>query len=99
MAEAVDNNIPNGIQVTAKWEWTTSNAAGRWSNPQQGIKPKRVHGPTNSAVPNDDGHGVWFSKLKIRGHGKSLVVRYESEDGKDFHILGWAIPFTADTVA
>ena len=94
-----DGLVSHGVQVTAKWEWTDSVDAGRWSNPQQGIKPPRVHGPTNESSPNDDGHTIWFTKLKIRGHGKSLSIRYESEDGKDFQILGWAIPFTADTVA
>ena len=96
---STDDITDHGVIVTAKWEWTISSDAGRWSNPQQVIKPKRVHGPTNSDNPSDDGHGIAFSKLKIRGQGKSLILRYESEDGKDFHILGWAIPFTADSVA
>ncbi len=94
-----DKTTSHGIQITAKWEWTTRDTAGRWSNPQQGIKPKRVHAPDQSDTPNNDGHGIRFSKLKIRGHGKSLVIRFESEDGKDFQLLGWSIPFTADTVA
>jgi len=94
-----DNTTAHGVQVTAKWEWTTRESAGRWSNPQQGIKPKRVHGPTSSERPNDDGHGIRFSKLKIRGQGKSLSIRYESEDGKDFQILGWSIPFTAESTS
>lgn len=94
-----DKTTSHGIQITAKWEWTTSSSAGRWSNPQQGIKPKRVHGPDNADTPSNDGHGVLFSKLKIRGQGKSLVIRFESESGKDFQLLGWSIPFTADTTA
>lgn len=93
-----DKTTAHGITVQAKWEWTTRDSAGRWSNPQQGIKPKRVHGPDLQDEPSNDGHGIVFSKLKIRGQGKSLVIRYESEDGKDFQILGWSIPFTADTV-
>lgn len=95
----IDDTTEHGILITAKWEWTTRESAGRWSNPQQGIKPKRVHGPDQSATPRDDGHGIVFSKLKIRGQGKSLVVRFESQDGKDFQLLGWSIPFTAETVA
>jgi len=90
-----DFTTPHGILITSKWGWTTNDETGRWSNPQQGIKPKRVHAPTNAANPNNDGHGVRHSKLKIRGKGRCLVLRFESEDGKDFQLLGWAVPFTA----
>ena len=89
----------HGVQITAKWEWTTKVGSGRWSNPQQGIKPMRVHGPTSPTTPFDQDRRVWFSKLKIRGQGKSLVLRFESEQGKDFQIFGWQVPFTAETVA
>ncbi len=101
MADSVaeDKTTGHSALLVAKWEWTTNADAGRWSNSQQAIKPKRVHGPTSAGDPNNDGHEIWFSKLKIRGAGKALVLRYESEDGKDFQIVGWAIPFTADSVA
>ena len=92
-----DFTTPHGIIITGKWEWTSNADTGRWTNPQQGIKPKRVFAPTNEANPNNDGHEIRSSKLKMRGNGKSLVIRYESEDGKDFQLFGWAIPFTADT--
>jgi hypothetical protein len=87
----------HGIIVTAKWEWTGAESAGRWSRPQQAIKPKRFYIPQDQNNPNSDGHEVLFSKLKIRGHGKALTIRFESEDGKDFHILGWAVPGTSET--
>lgn len=93
-----DDSVEHGVLITAKWEWTNGIGAGRWTNPQQGIKPKRAFIPTIDGEPFNDFHGIWFSKLKIRGHGKSLVLRFESEDGKDFQIMGWSIPFTADTV-
>ena len=96
---ATDDTVTHGIQITAKWAWTTSIDAGRWSNPQQGIKPKRVHGPTNQTRTSEDGHGIRQSKLKIRGQGEALAIRFESEDGKDFQLLGWAIPFTAESTA
>ncbi len=88
----------HGIQITGKWGWTTDVLTGRWTNPQQGIKPTRYTIPSDPDNPNDDGHGIRVSKLKIRGHGRALVVRFESEEGKDFQLLGWSIPFTAETV-
>lgn len=94
----IDDTTEHGCLITGKWEWTSKNTAGRWSNPQQGIKMPRVWGADQENKPRDTGHDIWMSKLKIRGQGKSLSIRFESEDGKDFQLLGWSIPFTADTV-
>lgn len=96
-SKALDPFITHGVQVQAKWEWTEKESAGRWSRSQQAIKPKRYYIPEDSNDPNNSGHSVLFSKLKIRGHGKALTLRFESEDGKDFHILGWAVPGTSET--
>lgn len=90
---AADLTVSHGIKVTAKWDWTTSNSTGRWTTPQQGIKPRRVFVPTDPNDPYNDGFGVLKSRLLIRGKGESLVIRFQSEDGKDFQILGWSIPF------
>ena len=34
---------------------------------------------------------VITSRVKIRGHGRSMRVKYESEQGKDFLLLGWGM--------
>lgn len=81
--------------VTAKWEWTDREAAERWSNPQQAYKKQRVFFAGGGDESKEDGHPVVHTKLKIRGKGKALTIRFESEDGKDFQLLGFAIPFTA----
>ena len=91
-----DGDLPRGVLLTARWEWAENSSTGRFSNPQQAIKPKRVHGPDNESKPNYDGFGVGFTRLKIRGHGKSLVLRYTSETGKDFRLLGWSLPFLGE---
>lgn len=96
-SSSLDDTVKHGIQVTAKWGWTYLDTTNRWSNPQQGIKPNRLFVPTDEAKPFDDGFGVKHSKLKIRGRGKSLVIRFDSEQGKDFQLLGWSIPFIAET--
>lgn len=93
---ADDKITDHGVQLTAKWDWTTSNSTGRWSAPQQAIRPRRYFIPSDSTDTRNDGFGIWKSKLKIRGKGEALVLRFESETGKDFQLLGWAIPFTVE---
>lgn len=34
---------------------------------------------------------VITSRLKVRGTGRSVRIRYESEEGKDFLLLGWGV--------
>lgn len=34
---------------------------------------------------------VVVSRLKTRGRGRSMRIRYESEEGKDFHLLGYEV--------
>ena len=99
MADTTNDDLTteHGALVTAKWDWTTSDTTSRWSRPQQAIKRRRYHIPTSSTDPYNDGFGVLRSRLKIRGKGESLVIRFESEEGKDFQILGWSVPYQVET--
>ena len=45
----------------------------------------------------NNGFPVVVTKNKIRGAGKALRIRFESESGKDFDFLGWAIAFSGNT--
>ena len=87
--------LNQSARFQAKWEWSSDSRSGRWSNQQQAIKPMRVAGPSDEL--NADYQEVRQSKLKVRGQGSSLSVRYESEEGKDFSIFGWSIPYTGKT--
>lgn len=80
----------SSVFLTGKWEWTTSSANGRWSKPQQVVKPLRA---------SEVGQDALSSKLKMRGQGKSLVLSYESSERLEpFHILGYSVPYTAGSV-
>ena len=94
---ADDPFVDHGVQVQIKYEWTEKEDAGRWSRPQQGIKKQRYSIPSDPNNPNNDGHGIRVTKLKARGHGRSMVLRFESEEGKDFQIAGWAVPISVET--
>lgn len=43
-----------------------------------------------------DGYLVAISKNKVRGKGRTLQIRFESEEGKDFQLLGWGIEISKE---
>lgn len=99
MADTVEDDLTteHGVQVIGKWDWTTKASTNRWTRPQQGIQPRRSYIPGSATTPRDDGFGILRSRRKLRGKGDALVVRFESETGKDFQLIGWTIPFTGET--
>lgn len=62
------------------WDFTNSNSSGKWSTSQQ------VY--STALFPSRD---VRHRRLKIRGKGKALQLKFESESGKPFSIIGWSI--------
>lgn len=52
---------------------------------------------TNAGSEDDYPFEVIETKSKVRGNGKALVLRWESTTGKDFELLGWALPFEMTT--
>jgi hypothetical protein len=92
---ADDLTTDHGAQMTGKWAWTIDTDTGRWTRPQQAIKSNRQRLAVKDRVT--DNHGVLRTRLKVRGKGDCLVVRYESEEGKDFQLLGYAIPYSIET--
>jgi len=82
--------------LSSKFDWAVSAVAGKWSSPQQSfayqtsIYDKFI---TEDAYPFE----VIDTRLRIRGTGRVLSLRYESEEGKDFNLLGFSIPIVAQT--
>lgn len=89
-----DKTTNHSCLVTARWEWTDDVKAGRSSEQQQVYKRQRVVIPDDVNDPFNDGFPVVMTKLKLRGKGKALQLKFESEPGKDFVLYGWSIPFT-----
>lgn len=77
--------LSNGqAYVQGVWDYSIDKATGRWSMRQQ------VY------FLDDDGHKHFARKVKIRGHGKALQIRIESQSGKAFEINGWTLYVTAN---
>lgn len=87
-------DFPSSCQMFAKWDWTNTATANRWSDSQQVYRFLRNFVP--AIGPFDYSFDVIETKNKVRGKGKSVALRFESEEGKDFQLLGWAINYTAE---
>lgn len=67
------------------FDWTTSSNTGKWSTPQQ------IY---NSGLLN---RSINFRRLKARGKGRAHQMRFYSESGKPFTIIGWSIKATGNS--
>lgn len=90
-------DYPSSCLLTTKWEWTDGDQSNRWSSAQQAYKIKRQLLPDTNDLSYDDGVPVVVTKNRVRGKGHSLRYRYESEEGKDFNLLGWATQLSGET--
>ncbi len=80
-------DFPSGCILTVKWDLSVDSS--RWSSPNQLYKlahPIFVN-PNNLtfSYPYD----TIVCRTKIRGKGRVLRMRFESEQGKDFYLIGW----------
>lgn len=79
---------PSSLKVSSFWDFKSS--ASSVAQQAYRLKHPVVVDESNLSTftyPTD----VVHTRLKLRGRGKSVKFRFESEEGKDFHLLGWAI--------
>jgi hypothetical protein len=93
LALEIDN--PSSCLVQAQWNWTDSANSGKWGNQFQAYKLLRNYIPSGASDPFDYGDSVIVTKNKLRGSGKTISLKIQSEAGKDMQILGWGVLATA----
>ena len=78
---------PSGLTVSSSWDFNDN-----FSTPQQLYRKKFpvVVDPNNLNEYNYP-EDVITSRVKVRGTGRSMRLRYESEQGKDFQLIGWGM--------
>ena len=85
-----------GCMLTGKFDFAIANTSAKWSTPQEAFKYSTLR--FNKTVNElSYPYSVVDTRLRVRGSGKVLVYRYESEAGKDFELIGRVTPFTAET--
>jgi hypothetical protein len=82
-------DYPSSCILTAKWDLSGDNS--RWSNPSQ------IYRILNYPVADPDDLTFFYPydtivcRTKIRGKGRVMRLKFESETGKDFYLIGWEI--------
>jgi hypothetical protein len=74
-----DSGDDPSCYVQSIWDYAETGDTGKWSSKQQ------VY---NSNLTD---RGVNFRRLKLRGKGRALQLRFTSEAQKPFAIIGWSI--------
>ena len=75
---------PSSCLVSTYWDFKTSPS----QTPQEAYRLKALPVPAATGTLEYP-YTVTSSRLRLRGSGKSLRLRFASTDGKDFHLLGY----------
>ena len=77
--------------VNSMWDFANSQRANKWGTQFQGYRLKRPYFASGPSDSFDYGWEIITTKNKLRGSGKALALRFETEPEKDCHLLGWVI--------
>lgn len=75
-----------GALLSVKWDWSNKKSGEQEAVLLSPIRLAQVGG-VESAYPNE----LVDSRLRLRGTGRTAVVRYESVTGKDFILVGHTV--------
>lgn len=81
--------------LTAKFDFAIDSSTGKFSTPQEAYKLSTLR--LNGGSEDDYKYKVVDTRLRVRGTGRVVVLRYESSPGKDFELVGRVTPFTFET--
>lgn len=86
----LDASRPSSCLVQAQWNWANSLSSYKWGTIFQAYRHVRHYIPSGVGDLYDTGESVIVTKNKLRGIGRALSLKFQSEEGKDMRILGWA---------
>ncbi len=81
-----------------KWDWASSNISGKYSTKREAYRHVRLPVMTEEDLSFDTGYPIVVTKHKVRGSGRAIQFRFESDAvAKDFDLLGWSVAVTGTT--
>lgn len=91
-------DYPSSCLFQAKWDWADRSHSGRWSSKFEAYRYLQMPFNTTTDLEIQYGFPVIVTRNKVRGNGRALQFRFESNGiGKDFDLLGWAVPYYGNT--
>lgn len=93
---------PSACTIQAKWDWTDATESGKWSDEEDAYRLLGSFTFDDTSDGNKSypgGQTVVKTKLRVRGQGAALQLRFEGETGKDVHLYGWQTILEGVTVA
>ena len=85
-------NYPSSALLTPKWEWPTGGTKQGRQRQVYRFRERLADGDGNINTYQE----VVVSRDKVRGHGKALGLRYDTESGKDMRLIGVTLPVSMD---
>jgi hypothetical protein len=83
--------------LSSKWDWGNSSISGKYSSTAESWMYSTLHLNSVNGIEADYPFDVVDTRIRTRGVGRTVVLRYESTEGKDFELLGFAMEFTTTT--
>lgn len=80
-------DYPSGCILTVKWDLSVDSS--RWSSPSQIYRMMNYPLVNPSNLTFTYPYDTIVCRTKVRGKGRVLRMRFESEQGKDFYLIGW----------
>ena len=94
--EGIELSVRSGCTAQGLWDWHGDDAA--WSRNGKPFRAYKLRHElsdfSNTAGLINYPDDVIITKNKLRGRGRSLSIKFSSEEGKDMKLIGWHIPLT-----
>ena len=92
-----DTSTRYSCHMKAKWDFADNSNTGKHTEGREIYRLNSLRMDNAGDDEDEYGFAVIEAKNKVRGNGRSLVLRFESVTGKDFEILGWAMEMSANS--
>lgn len=80
-----------GALLSVVWDWSNNVLSKKESRKQEAFKYNTARLDLVSGVELDYPFDIVDTKLRVRGSGRAMVLRYDSVTGKDFVLIGHSI--------
>ncbi len=94
----VEYDDPSSCILQSRWDFSDSATSGKWGPATEVYRLNRALILPVAGESLDYGHSVVSTKNRLTGRGKALSLKFNSSVGKNIHLLGWSIRYSANTV-